>query len=264
MPQKRTRFADYFGCEDMGARATNRVLASLAQKRDNTAHLAPPRKAANGFPKEIGKGDGLITFLVKATAISLSGVMAPGPLTAATLAAGTHRRHAGAMVALGHAVVELPLVLIIMRVVWAEEFLRSQSVQITIGLTGGAFLLLMGIQLLAAVRAAEDETETVKERHPFVTGVVLTLANPYFLVWWATVGLALTAQAERLGVLAFALFAMIHWLCDLVWLEALSLASNKGTGVLGGRLRKIVLAICAVMLIGIGCDFICRACIGLF
>ncbi len=206
----------------------------------------------------------MITFLVKATTISLSGVMAPGPMTAATLAAGTHRRHAGAMIALGHAAVELPLVLMIMGVVGAGKFLQSENVQIAIGLIGGGFLLLMGIRLLAAARAAEDETETANQRHPLATGVVLTLANPYFLVWWAAIGLALTMQAVELGVLAFALFAVIHWLCDLVWLEALSLASNKGTELLGGRLQQIVLAICAVMLIGIGCDFICRAGIGLF
>ena len=72
-------------------------------------------------------------------------------------------------------------------------------------------------------------------------GIILTGANPYFLVWWATVGLALTTQAVELGLLAFALFSVVHWLCDLVWLEALSLASHKGTELLGGRVQRIVL-----------------------
>ena len=55
----------------------------------------------------------MITFLLTATAISLSGVLAPGPMTAATLAAGTRSRHAGAIIALGHGVVEFPLMLVI-------------------------------------------------------------------------------------------------------------------------------------------------------
>lgn len=65
----------------------------------------------------------MIGFLVTTVAISLSGVMAPGPITAATLAAGTRSRHAGVLVALGHLVIELPLVLLLVagigKFVWA-------------------------------------------------------------------------------------------------------------------------------------------------
>ena len=37
----------------------------------------------------------MIGFVVSAVAISLSGVMAPGPITASTLAAGSQRRDGG-------------------------------------------------------------------------------------------------------------------------------------------------------------------------
>ena len=40
----------------------------------------------------------MFPFLVKAVAISLSGVMAPGPMTVATMVAGTRRRHAVARI----------------------------------------------------------------------------------------------------------------------------------------------------------------------
>jgi threonine/homoserine/homoserine lactone efflux protein len=196
----------------------------------------------------------MITFLVKATAISLSGVLAPGPVTAATLAAGTRVRHAGALVALGHAVVEFPLLMVI--VAGAGRLFKIEAVQVTVGLAGGVFLLAMGVQLLAAARAVTNDTEVADERHPFLTGILLTGANPYFLIWWATVGLALAMEAAELGVFAFALFAVVHWLCDLVWLEALSLASHKGTELLGNRVQKIVLATCGIMLLGFGCKFV--------
>jgi len=55
----------------------------------------------------------MFAFLLSTVAISLSGVMAPGPITAATLAAGARGRHAGAMICLGHVVVELPLILLL-------------------------------------------------------------------------------------------------------------------------------------------------------
>ena len=199
----------------------------------------------------------MITFLVKATAISLSGVLAPGPMTAATLAAGTRSRNAGALIALGHAAVEFPLMLVI--VAGAGKLFELESVKLAIGLAGGAFLLLMGVQLLIAARRGNAGPGVSDRRHPFLIGIVLTGANPYFLIWWATVGLALATQAVELGVAAFVLFAVIHWLCDLVWLEMLSLASHKGTELLGGRIQQIVLVICGVMLLGFGCSFLYEA-----
>lgn len=196
----------------------------------------------------------MIPFLVTATVISLSGVLAPGPMTAATLAAGTRARHAGALVALGHAVVEFPLLIVILA--GAGRLFEIAAVQMTIGLAGGVFLLAMGVQLLAAARAVTNNTDGADERHPFLTGILLTGANPYFLIWWATVGLALAMKAAELGVVAFALFAVVHWLCDLVWLEALSLASHKGTQLLGNRVQRIVLAACGILLLGFGCKFL--------
>jgi threonine/homoserine/homoserine lactone efflux protein len=189
----------------------------------------------------------MILFLCKAIVISLSGVMAPGPVTAATVAAGTRQRHAGALVALGHGVVEFPLMaLIILGIGWIFSI---EGVKIGIGLLGGAFLAWMGAGMLLALRRPDQAAGASPRRHPLVTGIVLTGGNPYFLLWWATIGLALATEAATLGVWAFALFAVIHWLCDLVWLEALSLATFKGSRLLGGRSRSIILAVCAAAML---------------
>jgi len=196
----------------------------------------------------------LITFILQAVAVSLSGVIAPGPVTAATLAAGTRWRHAGALVAVGHGIVEFPLMLLIMA--GTSTLFASKGVTIGIGLVGGAFLILMGSQMLRSLGKNQDQTGIKAARNPILTGVILTVGNPYFLLWWVTVGLALATRALALGALAFGLFAIVHWLCDLVWLEALSLASFKGTRLLGQRSQKVVLAVCSVALILIGLAFI--------
>jgi threonine/homoserine/homoserine lactone efflux protein len=180
--------------------------------------------------------------------------MAPGPITAATLAAGTRNRHAGALIALGHLVVELPLILLL--VAGIGKCLQSSGTRIGIGLAGGAFLLLMGVQLLLSLRATDTASESPTQRHPFWSGVVLTGANPYFLLWWATVGLTMAGQAMEFGLLVLALFALIHWLCDLIWLEVLSLVGFKGTEAFGQRSQKIVSAVCGVLLLGFGLKFV--------
>jgi threonine/homoserine/homoserine lactone efflux protein len=91
---------------------------------------------------------------------------------------------------------------------------------------------------------------------PFWAGLTLTVINPYFLVWWATVGLTLTGQAIELGLVALGLFAAAHWLCDLVWLELLSQVGFKGAELLGKRAQRIVFVLCAVMLLLFGMKFI--------
>jgi threonine/homoserine/homoserine lactone efflux protein len=196
----------------------------------------------------------MLAFLLSTVAISLSGVMAPGPITAATLAAGARSRHAGAMIALGHAVVEMPLILLL--VVGLGRFLESPAARMGIGLAGGVVLVFMGVQLLLSLRNGNTGAEASVQRHPLVIGMVLTAANPYFLVWWATVGLALASKAMAIGVLMLAAFALVHWLCDLGWLEVLSLAGFKGAEVFGRRAQVAVSAVCGMMLLGFGMKFV--------
>ena len=199
----------------------------------------------------------MIQFLLKAIAISLTGVLAPGPITAATLAAGVRRPHAGTMVALGHAAIEFPLMLVILA--GAGTLFESETARIGIGLIGGVVLLLMGIQLALAYGKTDTDGDVDSGRHPFMTGLLLSAGNPYFLIWWATVGLALTTEALQFGPVTFVVFAVVHWLCDLIWLEALSFASFKGAEVFGNRVRKVVLAVCAAALLLFGAKFVIEA-----
>jgi threonine/homoserine/homoserine lactone efflux protein len=204
----------------------------------------------------------MFSFLLKAVAISLSGVMGPGPITAASLAAGGRFRHAGAFIALGHAVVELPLILLLAAGV--GTFLKSPAVKAGIGLAGGAVLVLMGAQLLLSLPKKAAEQVAAARRRPFITGIVLTGANPYFLLWWATVGLALATQAAGYGALALVVFGIVHWLCDLVWLEVLSYAGFQGSRAFGLRSQKVIALVCGLALLGFGLDFLYDAGASLF
>jgi threonine/homoserine/homoserine lactone efflux protein len=203
---------------------------------------------------------GLLTFILTIVGISLSGVMAPGPITAATLAAGARNRHAGAWICAGHIAVELPLILILAG--GLGTFLESQRIRAGIGLVGGLLLLMMGVQLLASLQKSETGSTASVERHPLWIGVILSGANPYFLLWWATVGLTLTSQAMEFGLVALGLFALVHWLCDLGWLEVLSFAGFNGSSF-GARSQKVISLVCAVMLLGFGMKFVYDSGMGL-
>lgn len=196
----------------------------------------------------------MVTFILTGVGISLSGVLAPGPITAATLAAGTRSRHAGLLIALGHIAVELPAIVFLL--LGLGTLLESPGVRASIGLAGGAFLLLMGLQLLLSLRSAQEDSQRPAERHPFWTGALLTATSPYFWLWAATVGLTLTTQALEFGLAVLVLLASLHWLCDLGWLEVLSQAGFKGSQRFGERGQRFVWAVCAIMLFGFGLKFL--------
>jgi len=199
----------------------------------------------------------LLFFLFKVIIVSLSGVMAPGPVTAAAIAKGQRQRFAGSLIAVGHGIVEFPLMILI--ILGMDELLKSAKTQIVIGLAGGAFLLFMAIQMLRDIRKTDYTPEKSYKTGPVLTGILLSVGNPYFLLWWASVGLALATEATQLGIWAFAMFAVIHWLCDLVWLQVLSWASFKGSALLGPRSQRIVLLVCSLALLFFGLYFISRA-----
>ena len=202
----------------------------------------------------------LLTFVFTIVGISLSGVMAPGPITAATLAAGERNRHAGVWICIGHIAVELPLIVLL--AAGLGTFLESKGIRAGIGLVGGVLLVMMGVQLLLSLGKPGVGSAASVQWHPLWIGIALTGANPYFLLWWATVGLTLTGRAMEFGLLALILFALVHWLCDLGWLEVLSFAGFKGSAF-GKRSQTIISVICAAMLLGFGGKFVWDAGIGL-
>jgi len=188
----------------------------------------------------------LIAFLGEALAISLSGVIAPGPMTAVTVRAGALHPFAGALVAVGHGLVEIPLMVALL--FGLGRLLEIAEVAVAVGLAGALVLLWMGIGMVTHLLRRKTAAAT-GGRSPLVAGVALSAGNPYFLIWWATVGAALVSRAAAHGALGFSLFALGHWLCDLLWCGALGYLSFRGRRLLGGRFEVAVTAICAVALL---------------
>lgn len=157
----------------------------------------------------------LSAFLLEAVLISLSGVIAPGPVTAVTISKGTKSPHAGAIIALGHGIVEIPLMILILY--GFGDILKITYIKAIIGLLGGLFLLKMGIGLLKGIKQAKIDSSNGPSS-PLKAGIILTLANPYFLVWMATIGSILIFRSYAFGLLGFAIFMIAHWSCDFLWL----------------------------------------------
>jgi threonine/homoserine/homoserine lactone efflux protein len=198
-------------------------------------------------------------FLTQAMLISLSGVMAPGPLTVVVVGKGARSARAGALIAVGHGVVEFPLMVLI--VLGLGPLFQHDAFAISVGLAGGVVLLWMAAGLLLSLRrgAREAGPERMREASPLVAGILMTGGNPYFIVWWATVGATLVFRAWTYGVLPFIVFAVAHWSLDLIWYFFLSSAAFKGTRVLGDRFLKGVSLVAGLVLLYFGVRFIADA-----
>jgi threonine/homoserine/homoserine lactone efflux protein len=203
----------------------------------------------------------MIIFLTKVILISLSGVMAPGPVTAAALAHGTKSKNSGALMAVGHGLIEIPLIFLLM--VGLDRLIKNHHAKIAIGITGGAFLLWMGSSMLAQIKKANFDFAANVKTKPLITGILLSATNPYFLFWWATVGLNLAIDAKNIGKAALVIFAIVHWLCDLIWLWLLTWTSSKGAALLSPKKQKYILAFCASALIIFGLKFLYDAIISI-
>ena len=195
-----------------------------------------------------------ITFLASVLAISCSGAMAPGPITAAAITLGARNKHAGIFFAIGHLVIELPLILVVS--FGFEKIIASEPVLNVIGFVGGLFLLLMAYGMYRDTKKSAYVNSKSYSSDPIIAGIVLSAANPYFLFWWITIGIKLASQAKQLGLIAFVLFIFAHWLCDLIWFSLLSFASFKGAKVMKDSTFKIILGTCAVAMAGFGAKFI--------
>ena len=195
----------------------------------------------------------MLVFLIQAIIISLTGVMAPGPITAVTVGTGTRYPHAGAMVAIGHGIAEFPLMILIYY--GLGDILRVGNVRAAVFTLGGLFLLFMGMDMLRSVRHAADLKHNQSQK-PLVAGILLSMGNAYFLLWWATVGASLISKAVSFGLLGVMAFAVVHWSCDFIWLYLLSAMSYKGGHVFGASFQKVVFLVCGTFLLLFGLMFI--------
>lgn len=194
-------------------------------------------------------------FVIAVIVISASGVMAPGPLFAATVGKGALEGIRGGLkISYGHTIVELPLVVLIgVGVLSLDVFPQFRAL---ISILGAASIFAFAaLQIRSALKSGRSTRES--RYGSFLTGVLLTGLNPFFLVWWFTIGIKLISDAYLLwsfwGI--FIMFGLHIWM-DYAWLAAVSSFSSKGAKFLSNRLYKAFMVGINIVLIYFGALFV--------
>lgn len=200
----------------------------------------------------------LVLIAASSFMIALSGAMVPGPLFTITVSESIRRgASAGPRLILGHAILELLIIVMILS--GLSPFLRHELSRQVIGLVGGCMLVLMGIVTLKNLSSISLDLSAKgdgKEMNLIVTGIIGSLANPYWVIWWATIGLGYLMSSMKYGFAGVAVFFLGHISADLLWYSIISYAAAKGRKVMGDKSYRAVLAVCALFLIAFGVWFI--------
>jgi threonine/homoserine/homoserine lactone efflux protein len=189
--------------------------------------------------------------------VALSGALMPGPMLTVTISQSATRGWiVGPLVVLGHGILELSLVVAI--AYGLGQFLGKASVIGTIGVVGGTVLLWMGGSMVRNARKVslvfEGKKGTVS-LHPVWAGILSSLSNPYWTVWWATIGLSYIAFSMKYGTLGISIFFTGHILADLVWYAFVAALIYFGKRWVGDRGFRAVIALCGILLLIFGAYF---------
>lgn len=196
--------------------------------------------------------------------IGLSGAMMPGPILTATIAGALRRGFwAGPLIVLGHAALELALLTAL--AAGLAPWLRNGRFLGLLGVAGGLLLLRMAA---GQARDAGTIAETLSaggwktpqadrsRLRSVADGILLSLSNPYWTLWWATIGLNYMGIAARRGLPGFGAFYAGHILSDLAWYSLVAASVAAGRRICPPRGARAALRICAALLAGLGALFI--------
>lgn len=205
----------------------------------------------------------LLELAVTSFVVGFTGAMMPGPVLIATILQSVKRGYvAGPLVTLGHALVEL--IMTILLVSGLALIVNSPEVFVVLGVAGGVTLLWMGVGALRYSKKASMEklaenrsSSRLLLRGPISLGLLMSVSNPYWWVWWVTVGntflLEGLAVASTIGVVVF---YFSHIMSDFTWYTFVSSSLSKTKTRISDRTYKYLLAGCAVALVAIGLVFI--------
>ena len=197
-------------------------------------------------------------FAITVITISVSGVMSPGPLFAANVAYGLKGgAKSGLKMAYGHTVIELPLVILLG--IGAITLVSLPQFRDVISILGALSLFVFAaIQIKKVLKKPSDVFEG--KRGPFIAGVMLSGLNPFFLIWWFTIGFKLISDSLLLWsfVGIFIMFVFHIWM-DYAWLCSVGFLSSRGKRIVSNKNYRIFIIAISAVLVYYGVTFVLQA-----
>jgi threonine/homoserine/homoserine lactone efflux protein len=208
----------------------------------------------------------MITFAVifgGSFILALSGALMPGPLLTVTISESARRGFpAGPLLMTGHALLELLLVLAIIK--GLGPYLRAPLVIGLIAFIGGIVLIWMGVNMVrtAGTLSLEEkgaEASSANMPHPLIVGILTSISNPYWTIWWVTIGMAYLMSSIKSGYAGVLVFFLGHIAADFAWYSIVSFGVSRGKYLLKDNSYQMMIRACGLFLLGFGGWFLLSA-----
>jgi threonine/homoserine/homoserine lactone efflux protein len=196
----------------------------------------------------------ILSTLVLGFLIGLTGALAPGPTLVATINASlTGNWTAGLKVSLGHIIIETAIFFLI--ILGLAGFATPYTTVIAVA--GGIALIIFGIMTIRGSRSATLSTAPEKAAaNPYMAGLLTSAANPYFWIWWLSVGSALLISSLEGGLILAAVFMIGHWAADTSWYTFISIGISRGKTILSDTTYHRIMAACGTFLVLFGLSYL--------
>lgn len=195
--------------------------------------------------------------------VSVSGVISPGPLFFANLVLSKNGGFwSGIKIAIGHSIVELPVIILysIPLIVLSSPSVTSSTIKF-ISFIGGISLIAFGIlYVVKTVSKNNNSNYIVKSsriQKPILAGILFTCLNPFFFLWWISVGIKLISDSiELLGYpFGIAFLFLVHVWMDYAWLGLSSYFASRGIKVIRSYYHNFIILLLTIPLFYYGINF---------
>lgn len=197
----------------------------------------------------------IFEFAIIVITISASGVMAPGPLFAANITYGLRGGiKAGVKLAIGHSIIEFPLVVLLG--IGAFSLEAFPEFRTLISIFGAITLFVFATLQIKTILQKKDITSNPKYG-PIITGITFSALNPFFIIWWLTIGFKLISDAMLIWAFSGILVVFfLHIWMDFVWLGGISHLTSKSSHIISNKNYKILMIGLSLALVYFGITFL--------
>ena len=198
----------------------------------------------------------ILDFAIMVIVISASGVMTPGPLLAANIVHGTKEgTKAGVKMAIGHTVIEFPLVILLGIGVFSLEIFPEFKTIISV-LGAITLFVFAGIQIKSLLQKKEIIQKNQRQG-AIIAGITLSALNPFFIIWWLTIGFKLISDSMMIWAFGgIVILFLLHIWMDFAWLGSVAFLAKKSSKILSNKNYKIMMLGLCISLIYFGITFI--------
>jgi threonine/homoserine/homoserine lactone efflux protein len=188
--------------------------------------------------------------------IGLTGALAPGPTLVATINASIAGDWTtGLKVSLGHVIVELFLVILILLGLATVALPYTAAIA---GIGGIALVAFGALTIIGSRKATMRSSSLQTVANPYIAGLVTSAANPYFWIWWLSIGSAMVIAGLQGGLVLVGALMLGHWSADTGWLTLVSTGVSKGRTIVSDSTYQKIIALCGIFLILFGAYYLSR------